>query len=41
MHPPILSRYMFDILYNIMVRLINYESFNTNDNIYLKNKSMG
>ena len=31
MHPPILSRYMFNILYNVMIRLIKYERFNTND----------
>jgi hypothetical protein len=35
MHPPILSRYMFNILYNVMIRLINCERFNTNDNEYL------
>ena len=36
MHPPILSRYMFNILYNVMIRLINCERFNTNDDEYLK-----
>ena len=30
MHPPI-SRYTFNILYNVMIRLINYERFSTND----------
>ena len=36
MHPPILSRYIFNILYNVMTRLINWETFNTNDDEYLK-----
>ena len=36
MHLPILSRYMFNILYNVMIRIINYERFNTNDDEYLK-----
>ena len=27
---------MFNILYNVMIRLINYERFSTNDNEYLK-----
>ena len=36
MHPPIPSRYMFNILYNVMIRLINYERFSTNDTGYLK-----
>ena len=36
MHPPILSRYMFNILYNVMIRLINYERFSTNNEKYLK-----
>jgi hypothetical protein len=35
MHPP-LSIYMFNILYNVMIRLINYERFRTNDDEYLK-----
>ena len=36
MHPPILSRYVFNILYNVMIRPINYERFNTNGDKYLK-----
>ena len=36
MHPPILSRYMFNILYNVMTRLINFERHKTNDDEYLK-----
>ena len=35
MHPP-LSRYMFNILYNVMIRLIYYERFRINDDEYLK-----
>ena len=31
MHPPILPRYMFNVLNNIPKRLINYERFTTND----------
>ena len=36
MHPPILSRYIFNILYNVMIRVIYCEKFNTNENKYLK-----
>jgi hypothetical protein len=36
MHPPILSRYMFNTLYNVMIKIINYEMFITKDNEYLK-----
>ena len=36
MHPPILSGYIFNILYDVMIRLINYERFSTNDDGYLK-----
>jgi hypothetical protein len=36
MHPPILSRHMFSILHNVMIRLINYERFSTNDDKYPK-----
>ena len=35
MHPPILSRYMFNNVYNVMIRLINRGKFSTNDNEYL------
>ena len=35
MHTSILSKYMFNILYNVMIRLINYERFSTNDDEYL------
>ena len=36
MHLPILWRYIINILYNVMIRLINYKRFSTNDNEYLK-----
>ena len=36
MHPAILSRHMFNILSNVMIRPINYERFNTNDDEYVK-----
>ena len=36
MCPPILSKYMFNILYNVMIRVINCETFDTNDDEYLK-----
>ena len=36
MYPSILSRHMFKILYNVMIRLIKYEWFSTNDDKYLK-----
>ena len=36
MHLPILSRYMFNILYNVMIKLMNYERFNINNDEYLK-----
>jgi hypothetical protein len=36
MYLPILSRYMFNILYNVMIRLINYKRFSTDDDEYLK-----
>jgi len=36
MHPAILSRYMLNILYNVMIRLINYERYTTNDDEYPK-----
>ena len=36
MHPPILSRYMFNVLYNVMIRLTHYKIFNTTDEEYLK-----
>ena len=35
MHPPLLSRYMFTMLYNAMKRVIICEGFNTNDDKYL------
>jgi hypothetical protein len=36
MHPSLLSKYMFNILFVVMIELINYERFSTNDDENLK-----